>query len=248
MMKNIFGAVLFFFISAGIVAAGPADGTKFIGQWQCRMSYMGSDGPANDVSFDSSGTAVLGGRRFSYTVLAPNILRLQGQAGISDYRYEFSGDNLTLSYQDGSVFHCSRSGGMGGGGVLGGRVGQSGGNSAQTSGGAGNEWQLQGTLCNWSGSSSSYSSSSYSSTRRISFDGRGHWTFGSESSFSGTAGMAYGGQGGQESGTYRVAGNQIYYTTATGEQGVAQVHMRQDNGRITEIMVDGALYATGLCD
>ena len=43
-------------------------------------------------------------------------------------------------------------------------------------------------------------------------------------------------------------GNQIILKFGNGEQGVATVNMRQDDGRITEYMYDGTLYASGLCD
>ncbi len=45
-----------------------------------------------------------------------------------------------------------------------------------------------------------------------------------------------------------VQGDRIYYATADGERGGGMVKMRQDSGRITEIVVDGTFYATGLCD
>jgi hypothetical protein len=244
-IKTFCETLFFLLLTAQFAQAAPQDQARFLGQWQCQMSYMGSTGPASPVSFDQSGTAVLANQRFSYVLLSPNILRLQDQRGNSDYQYTFSGNNLTLTYQDGSTFFCTRGGG---GGALGSRGNQNSMPQPQAQQSSGNEWQLQGTLCNWSGSSSSYGSSSYSSTRMISFDGRGHWNFGSESSFSGSAGMAYGGQGNENSGTYRIQGNQIYYSTSSGERGVAQVYFRQDNGRITEIKVDGAVYATSLCD
>ncbi len=106
-------------------------------------------------------------------------------------------------------------------------------------------WQLQGSYCTWSGSS--YGSSSYSHTKYINFDGNGRWTFGESSSYSGSGGM-YAGQGGDSSGTYRVDGNTIYYMTDAGERGSAQVYVRQNSGMITEIKVDGQLYAKSLCN
>lgn len=89
----------------------------------------------------------------------------------------------------------------------------------------------------------------YEHTEWIRFDGRGNWAYGSEASFSGTEGLFYSGnQGAEMTGRYRIQGNQIYYQSNSGEQGVAQVHFRQPDGRITEIMVDGKLFATSLCD
>jgi hypothetical protein len=115
--------------------------------------------------------------------------------------------------------------------------------------GSGQEYLLQGTLCSWSGSSSGYGNSSYSSSTRVYFDGQGNFSYSSESSFSGDAGIAYGGnQGAGNGGTYRVVGNQVQLQFNDGTTGVAQINMQQDDGRITELMYEGTLYATGLCE
>jgi hypothetical protein len=239
-MRQLLAAGLFFSL-----AAAEADKVQFVGQWQCHLSYMGSIVSENRVSFESSGIVIIGDQRFNYSVPTPGILRLQNQSGVSDYEFEIANRNLTLRYQDGSSFNCSRTDAMGD--FTGGRKESAGGDLNQFAE-PGKDWQLQGSYCNWSGSSSSYSSTSSSSTRRINFDGQGHWSFGSESSFSGAAGQAYGAQNNLERGRYRLMGNQIYYSSASGEQGIAEVNMRQSNGHITEIMVDGNLYATQLCE
>jgi hypothetical protein len=115
--------------------------------------------------------------------------------------------------------------------------------------GSGQEYLLQGNLCSWSGSSSGYGNSSYSSSTRVYFDGQGNFSYSSESSFSGDAGMAYGGnQGAGNGGTYRVMGNQVHLQFNDGTTGVAQINMQQDDGRITELMYEGTLYGAGLCE
>ena len=61
--------------------------------------------------------------------------------------------------------------------------------------------------------------------------------------------MAYvGNQGAGNGGTYRVVGNQVHLQFNDGTTGVAQINMQQDDGRITELMYEGTLYATGLCE
>jgi hypothetical protein len=71
---------------------------------------------------------------------------------------------------------------------------------------------------------------------------------GSESSFSGDAGSAYSGGGVDNSGSYRVNGRQIVYTTNSGEQGIATVNMQQNDGHITEIYLGQDLYSPSLCN
>ena len=58
--------------------------------------------------------------------------------------------------------------------------------------------------------------------------------------------MGYG-SGPGAGGTYRVTGDVIHFTFRDGSTGTAKVNMRQNDGRITELMFNGQLYATGLC-
>lgn len=115
----------------------------------------------------------------------------------------------------------------------------------QTSRG-GSTWKLKGTLCSWSGSSNS--SSGYSRTRKLVFDGQGNYQFGSESSFSSDAGVAYGENPNVEKGTYSVGETTVTLYSPSGESYQLQVNMRQNNGMITELMYGETLYATGLCE
>ena len=219
-----------------------------VGRWQCRVSFNGMTGAPEQVIFDQSGNATVGNQQFSYTIEG-NILRLMDSNGASDYNYQLSGNNLTMRYADGSVFNCNRSNNTTAG-LRQQRSPRIQANQGNTTLASGNEWQLQGTFCHWGGSSSYYSGSDYSGyshTERITFDGRGNWAFGSEAAFNSDAGLAYGGQSNQDRGRYKIQGNQILYQTATGEQGVVRVNMRQNDGRITEIYVDHELYAPQLC-
>jgi hypothetical protein len=131
----------------------------------------------------------------------------------------------------------SQPGGLGGSG----HSGQSGSLAA-----VGQEGLLKGRLCSYSGSSGS--SSSYSRTRWAYFDGRGNFTYGSEASFSSGSGLYHSGGGNSDGGgTYRVMGNQIQLVFSDGSRGLARVVMQQNDGRITEVMYEGTLYAVGLC-
>lgn len=223
-------------LDKGAVLASGASGSV-VGRWMCRMYYMGQEMRAGEVRFTSDGRAFMG-QAFNYRLAPGNRLILFNQSVNAEYRYGFEGDTLLLHYSDGSSFRCARLADAevpsGSGAAGGGRV----------PAGTGSNWQLSGLLCSYSGSSYG---GSYGHTNRLYFDGRGHWTMRSETYSSGEAGL-YGGQAQGPSGTYVVQGDRIYYTTADGERGVGMVKMRQDSGRITEIVVDGTFYATGLCD
>ncbi|RMI25490.1 MAG: hypothetical protein D6681_01460 [Calditrichaeota bacterium] len=115
---------------------------------------------------------------------------------------------------------------------------------------SGQEAYLQGKFCHWSGSSSYATGeySGYSSTTWAYFDGQGNFTYGSEAAYTGSEGSMYNQSPGGEMGQYRVMGNQVLLYFADGSQGVATVHVRQPDGRITELMYEGDLYAVQLCD
>lgn len=216
-----------------------ASDTSIVGQWNCQMSFHGFPTGAVELNFKNNGQCQIGNRQFNYT-LANNTLQIS-IANTSDYyNYQLDKDILQLNYRDGSTFHCVRQASSS---APEGTVNTPNKTQSQT---AGNEWQLKGTFCHYSGSSSY--NSSYSSTSKIVFDGQGHWSMGSESSFSGSAGSAYSGGGIDNSGTYRIAGSQIFYTTRNGDQGVARVNMQQRDGRITEIYLGKDLYSPTLCN
>jgi len=109
--------------------------------------------------------------------------------------------------------------------------------------------RLYGTFCSYS--SSGYSGNGgYSTTQRIRFDGKGHYKYGSESSYSGgNNGGGYAGGNSGYSGTYKVVGNKGVVLTATdGSQYNVAIYFVQKSGVITELKYDGTIYAKNLCD
>ncbi|MEW6433023.1 MAG: hypothetical protein AB1730_16085 [Myxococcota bacterium] len=112
---------------------------------------------------------------------------------------------------------------------------------------------LRGSLCSYSGGAAA------SWTRRVNFDGRGHCSSGSEMAFGGqftdqggnNTGFYVGAAGNQYAanagGTYTVSGNTVT-VNLDGNVYQCTVNMRQGDGRITELMCDGKLFAAGLCE
>jgi hypothetical protein len=112
---------------------------------------------------------------------------------------------------------------------------------------------LRGSLCSYSGGSTA------SWTKRVNFDGRGHCSAGSEMAFGGqftdqggnNTGSYVGGAGNQYAanagGTYTVSGNTVT-VRLEGSVYTCTVNMRQNDGRITELMCDGKLFGAGLCE
>ena len=112
---------------------------------------------------------------------------------------------------------------------------------------------LRGTLCNYSGGSVA------SWSKRVTFDGRGHCSAGSEMAFGGQFTDQYGNNTGgyvgmagnqnadSSTGTYTVSGNTVTVRLG-GTVITCSVHFRQQNGAISELMCDGKLYGAGLCE
>lgn len=213
-------------------AARQSSESGLIGSWQCR-----GGGGTPTLVFESQDRLVYNGEATRYR-LVPGAIRVPGDYGPVDYKYSLKGNNLSVIFPDGSQMKCLRAA----------AAKTPAGRQAETGPGSGSgNAQLRGMLCSWSGSSSSYSGSSYSSATRVVFDGNGGFRYSSESSFSGSAGQAYGGRP-ANSGRYRVSGNTVYLTFSDGSTVTARVNMRQNDGRITELMYGKQLYATGLCN
>lgn len=212
-------------LTAAHAAPDTADAAtaSLIGDWRCGRTSL---------IFKSETVLVYDGEQLRYKK-RKNVLRVQQEEGPVDYPFVLSGDRLDVTFPDRSVLRCSRT-----------KAG-AGRPPAADARPSGSNAQLRGMLCQWSGSSGM--SGSYSRSTRVWFDGVGRFTYGAESSFSGSAGSGYG-SGPKSGGAYRVSGNVVHLTFGDGSAGTAKVNMRQNDGRITELMFNGQLYATGLCD
>jgi len=228
-MKKLIILGLVMFIT-GPVAAQVNNPSELIGTWQ----YQGPEGTSTLI-FHSENLLEIDGERAEFS-LALGVIRIQDEYGYYNYPY-MKGDNyLMITFPNGVQYLFQK--------IAGNQAAPPGKGMAQSSGSLS---VLYGDLCSWSGSSSY--SSSYSSTARVRFDGKGNFQFSSEGSFSSDAGSFYSGDGagGGEYGTYQIRDNTVYLHFPDGTI-EAQVYMRQDNGMITELMCGETLYAAGLCE
>jgi len=189
------------------------------------------------LEFISANELSLNGAKTQYQ-LKEGIIMAMGDYGWIDYPYTLSQGTLTITFPDGTRIPFIRPSSA--------AVNQQGMNLNQQTAGGSSTWQLKGALCSWSGSSNSISS--YSRTQKIVFDGQGNFQYGSESSFSSNAGIAYAGNPNIKTGTYRVNEKTITLYFQGGDTYEVKINMRQDNGMITELIYSGTLYAKGLCD
>lgn len=207
------------------------------GRWHCNAAT----GPAV-LDFVTSKVLTYGGVQMRYRILGTAIQVIEDGLP-ANYAYVLAGDRLDITSPAGDRIACTRAPAP-----------------AQEAGGPGGSLNhlLQGQICSYSGSSSS--GSSYSSTLRAFFDGRGRFTTGSESSFSVTnrdyqgdetsSAQGYG-SGGGPGGTYEVTsatvGAPIRIRWDTGEEDVAYVH-HVVGGRITEVKYGDKLFGAPLCE
>lgn len=187
------------------------------------------------LEFLSASQLSFNGEKTQYQ-LKEGVIQAMGDYGWIDYPYNLSQGKLVITFPDGTQIPFARTSSA--------TTNQQ--NTVSQASGGNLTWQLQGMLCSYSGSSGG--GSSYSSTNRISFDGRGNFQYGRESSFSGDAGIAYSGNPNVQRGTYMVEERFVTLQFQSGESYRVEIKIRQDDGRITCIDHDGTLYATSLCD
>ena len=231
---QLFFSLLFIFLLISVVNTysqepAAAQTSNLLGNWECRTT----EGILR-LSFTSANQLVFDDEPANYTLVS-GAIRIMDEFGVEDYPYTLSGNSLTITFPDGFQLQFEKAGMTPP--PTQGKIGQA----------SGTEYLLQGKLCRWSGSSSS--TSSYSSTGWVFFDGQGNFSYGSESSFSSQDGNAYGGNNNSANkGQYRVEGGRVVLTFSDGSTGIAEVHFRQDDGRITELKYNGDLYGAALCD
>jgi len=175
------------------------------------------------------------GEQLIYKLISqPKAIRVFDEYDYFDYLYVLNGDKLTLTFPDGNnyIFKKNKNSGQSSGKAVANSV----------------NGNLYGSFCHWSGSSGVYSTSSYSSTDRITFDGKGNFAYGTETSFSSDAGIYANDNNNTQRGTYSVEGNNIYVTFNDGSKYTLQIYVQQDWGEITEIKYGEKVYAKQLCE
>lgn len=221
-------------------AGNPAGGgSSLAGKWM----FQSQQGQLT-LEFLSSNQLVFNGETTTYQ-MKEGVIQAMGDYGWIDYPYTLQQGRLTITFPDGTQIPFVRTTSMPAQQDMNQQGMYQQGMNQQANAG-GQVWQLRGTLCMWAGSSDS--NSGYSRTEKISFDGQGNFTYGKESSFSSDAGIAYGSNPNVQRGTYSVEERYVILKFQTGETYKVEINMRQDNGMITELMYNGQLYATALCD
>ena len=180
---------------------------------------------------------IVGNDSYKYTVNQNSIKLFDGNGNSMSYKFQVDGNTLYLVEHGVGTYILTK---------VNTKQSTNKSNTQQRNIGA-SAGRLYGTFCSYS--SSGYSgSSSYSTTQRVSFDGRGRYSYGSESSYSG-GGDGYSGGTGGYSGTYVVNGNKsVILTASDGSKYEVQIFFVQDSGDITELKYDGTVYAKSLCD
>jgi hypothetical protein len=202
-------------------------GASLLGRWSCQTP----EGPAQ-LAFVSENQLIYNGQATQYT-MGQGSISVMEEYGPAEYRYQLSGNNLTVTDPYGRASQCQRQAGAAGG------MGRAG-------GGGGMEHLLQGWRCSYSSSPDG----GFSTTQKVYFDGQGRFTTGTETGFDIPEAVGYGLSSG-EGGTYRVMGNnigdQILLTFPDGSTGVARVSHLEYNGAIREVEYEGQHYAPSLC-
>lgn len=232
MDKSIFFLILTLSLSNSAIL-GQDESLKPTGNWLCQTEYG-----SVSLNFVSEQQMVYDGETFNY-IIENNTLKVYSDYVWIDYSFELNGSQLIISYPEGYRLLFNKVSEA----IPGINTGKTN-SGTQNSGGR----YLNGTLCEYGSSSSSSSYSSYSHTNRLYFDGRGSFQFGTESSYSGSAGSAYSNDNGSSYGTYRISENEVILTFSDGSVYTLSIYFTQDDGRITEMYYGEKLYAAGLCE
>lgn len=216
--------------------AAPAGGSGLLGQWSCQTV----EGPAQ-LNFVSSNQLTYNGESSPYEV-AGNVIRVPGDWGPVEYRYQLQGDRLSISGPDGSTSQCQRQqAGQPARGAAGGVGG----------GGTGMEANLQGLLCSYSSSPDG----GYSTQHLLQFNGQGRFWYGVETAWDipSTTGVSRNWDNGENVGSYQVTGtgrgSAVYLRFADGQVGTARVYHVYQGTEITELFLEGPdrHYGKSLC-
>jgi hypothetical protein len=213
-------------LAAPGAAVQPSGGTGLTGEWSCQTA----EGPAR-LTFLSDRELAFNGERTPYQ-LSADAIQIPGDWGPAVYRYQLDGDQLSVTDPAGGTMRCQRQANRAGGEAT----------------GSGMEVMLQGPRCAYSSSPDG----GFSSLYKLYFDGQGRFTSGSESSYSGDPGSAYGATNDANAGVYRVAGlrkgSEIHMRFPDGSTAVAYVYFTDDaTGKILEFRLNGRHYAPALC-
>jgi len=177
---------------------------------------------------------VFDGEISSY-ILVPNAIRVYDEyGGANDYKYTLNDGELSVNFPDGNQYVFLKRKAS--------PATKMNTNSAKASNG------IFGSFCHYS--SSSGSTSSYSTTQSLYFDGKGNFAYGSESAYNGDNGIysSPSGNGRNFSGKYKLSGKTLSLIFNDGSNYELKVTFIQQSGEITEIVHDGTLYAKALCE
>jgi hypothetical protein len=203
-----------------------------LGAWSCQTV----EGPAQ-LTFVSNSQLTYNGESSPYEVVG-NVIRVPGDWGPVEYRFQLQGDRLSISGPDGSTSQCSRrQGGQQAGGAVG--------------GGTGLEAHLQGLLCSYSSSPDG----GYSTQHLLQFNGQGRFWYGVETAWDipATTGVSRNWENGENVGSYQVTGTArgaaVYLRFADGQVGTARVYHVYQGREITELFLEGPdrHYGKSLC-
>ncbi len=216
--------VFFFQVSSVLVLGqGGTQKKQLVGTWQYQNTIL---------KIMDNNQLVYDGETSNYSLISNAIRVYDDYGSYFDYVYTISQEKLSITFPDGNQYVFSKAKKMTGQGKTSGTIPAG----------------LYGNFCNYSGSSGG--SSSYSSTRSLYFDGKGHFIYGTETSFSGNAGnyLNNSDSSPSENGSYSVSGNTIILSANDGSTYQLKITIVQNSGEITEVVYNQMTFAKALCN
>ena len=205
-----------------------SDKKRLTGTWEYKISNF-----TFVLKILENNQLVFDGEVSSY-MLVPNAIRVYDEYGATyDYKYTLNDGKLSVNFPDGNLYvflkHKENP------------VMELNANTDNAS------KNLYGSFCHYS--SSSGSTSSYSTTKSLYFDGKGNFAYGSQSAYSGDNGIySSSGSGREFSGTYKVNGKIVTLNFFDGYNYDLKIFFTKQSGEISEVDYDGTVYAKSLCE
>lgn len=218
----------FWILLLGCITISKAQNNKLIGNWE-----FTSGGQTARLQIVSQNELIYNNEPASYTMVNNAIRVVDEYGGYFDYKYVLQNDQLLLTFPDGYQYTFQK-------------VKDSPQPNQATSDAHNSTRALYGNLCSFS--SSSGGGSSYSSTKRLYFDGKGRYSYSTGSSYSGSNGGYAGNDPNAITGRYKIVGKTLtMYLDAGGTQ-VMEIYYVQNSGEITELRVGQLYFGKNICD
>ena len=220
--------IAFLILLLGSLTLSKAQNDKLIGNWE----YT-SGGQTERLQIVSQNELIYNSEPSAYIVIKSAIRVFDEYGGFFDYLYVLQNDQLLLTFPDGYQYPFQK-------------VKDTPQANQATTKASNSTQALYGSLCSFS--SSSGGGSSYSSTEMFFFDGKGRYSYSTNSSYRGSNGQYMGNDPNAITGRYQVVGKALTMYLDRGGIQTMEIYFVQNSGEITELRSGQLYFGKSICE